>query len=94
MLRYAEPLNDARTMLAGFFSILLGNPVGEKHIELSRRLGLPIRYPDQAGTIRREHGETIELPVEREPLKTLPVLTDRIEVKAWPASFAFRFNIR
>ena len=45
-LRYVEPLSAARTPLVDFFSILLGNPVGEKNIELSRRLGLAIRYPD------------------------------------------------
>ncbi len=27
-LRYVEPLNDARTMLADFFSILLQRPLG------------------------------------------------------------------
>ena len=71
-----------------------GNPVGEKDIELSRRLGLTIRYPDQAGTIRREHRETVELSVEGEPLEALTVLTDHVEMKTWSASLAFRFDIR
>ena len=81
-------------MLADFFSILLWNPVGEKNIEFARGFGLAIRYPDQTLTIRGEHGETVELPVERESLKPLTVLTDRIEMKTWPASLAFSFDIR
>ena len=30
----------------------------------------------------------------RDAVARLAVLTDHVEVKAWPASFAFRFNIR
>ena len=80
--------------LVDLFSILLGNPVGKKNIELSRRLGLAIRYPDQAGAIRREHGETVELSVERKPFEALAVLTDHVEMKTRSASSALRFNIR
>src|SRR5262249_54878792 len=43
---------------------------------------------------RRKHGKTVEVSVKRQPLETLPVLTDRVEMKTWPATFALRFNVR
>ena len=81
-------------MLADFFSILLWNPVGEKNIKLSRDFGLAIRYPDQALTIRGEHGETVESPIECEPFEPLPILTNYVEMKARSPSLALRFDIR
>ena len=69
------------------------HPVGEKDIKLTRSLGPAVRYPNQAGTIWRKHGETIELSVECEPFKALAILADRVEMKAGLAALTFRFNV-
>ena len=48
----------------------------------------------QIGWYHPENMETVELPVECESLEALPVLTDHVEMKTWPASFALRFDVR
>ena len=46
-LRYVEPLSDARTLLAGFFSILLQVPTAFNRLEQRHFVGILDIHPDR-----------------------------------------------
>ena len=62
-LRYVEPLSDARTLLAGFFSILLEIPTAFDRLKQRHFVGILDIHPDRntIGDTRDPNSERFQL---------------------------------
>ena len=57
------------------------NPVGDEHVRLAFRLGVPVRGEDEVLAVWREHREPVERVVERHAFEARAVHIDQVEIE-------------
>ena len=61
----------------------LGDPIGEEDVVFIFGGGIAIGGPYQLFSIRREHGEAIKVPIERNLFRLCAIVSNHMEIERW-----------